>query len=389
MAYRMAIPPLRPRTAHVRRAAQIALDGSAWLIALGACAALRFGPDDFNLDRLVFLFPIVLGAQYLVGYAFGLYRGRVIFGSFDEVAALAKTVLITGLFLFAIDLGITKSRPIPLSSAIAGAMAAFLLMGAARFWWRMVYDRSLRPSSGSCSRVVVVGAGDGGQRAIRAMLRDPESPYIPVAIVDDDRETLGMRIMGVPVAGDRRCIADIARRYDASTILIAVPSASGRVVRELTELAQHAGLAVRVLPSVRELLDRDVALDDIRTPNERDLLGRHHIETDLEQVAHSLRGRRIAVTGAGGSIGRELALQILRCKPRKLVLVNRGENALFHTERVLAAERSEDGAAAAEHVAEAHRHVGPACVSCHRRSQSFGNALGVPEDAAGVCRLVG
>jgi FlaA1/EpsC-like NDP-sugar epimerase len=327
MALRMAIP-LRPRTPQLRRAAQFAIDGAAWMIALAACAALRFGPDDFHVERMVLLLPVVLGIQYLTGHALGLYRGRAIFGSFDEVSTLAKVVSVTAIALFAIDFAIPNRRPVPLSSIVAGAMAAFLLMGAARFWWRMVYDRSLRPSTAGCTRVIVFGAGDGGQRAIRAMLRDPESPYVPVAVLDDEPAMRGVRIMGVPVAGDRNLMAEVAQRYDAKTFLIAVPSASGRVVRDLTDLAQRANLAVRVLPSVRELLDGEVALDDIRAPDERDLLGRHHIETDLEQVADSLRGRRVAVTGAGGSIGSELCRQIMAFEPAELVMIDRDESAL-------------------------------------------------------------
>jgi FlaA1/EpsC-like NDP-sugar epimerase len=304
------------------------IDITAWAVALGACAILRLGPGDVMLARMVAIFPAVIVAQLLAGYAFGLYRGRSIFGSFEEVATLGRVVVVSGSVLFVIDAAITRQRPIPLSSVLGGAVIAFLLMGATRYWWRMVYDRSLRPTLTGRSRVIVFGFGDGGQRAIRAMMRDPNSPYVPVIALDDDPHLRGLRYFGVRVVGDRTAMADAARRYEASILLIALPSASGREIRELTDLARHADLAVRVLPSVRELLEGEVALTDIRQPDARDLLGRHHIETDLELVAGYLRGRRVAVTGAGGSIGSELCRQLLEFEPAELIMIDRDESAL-------------------------------------------------------------
>jgi FlaA1/EpsC-like NDP-sugar epimerase len=318
---------LRPRTAHARRVLQVCIDSTAWALALSACAILRLGPGDMHIARMIAIFPSILLVQLIAGYICGLYRGRAIFGSFEEVATLGRVVLVSGSAFFLLDAAITRERPIPLSSVVAGAAIAFLLMGAARYWWRMVYDRSLRPTP-SGSRVIVFGAGDGGQRAIQAMLRDPDSPYIPVVMLDDDPRVHGARFMGVRVVGDRDKMSEAARRYEASTILLALPAASGAVIRELTDLAQHCKLAVRVLPSVRELLDGEVDVADIRKPNARDLLGRHHIETDLEMVAHYIRGRRVAVTGAGGSIGSELCRQLAAFEPAELIMIDRDESAL-------------------------------------------------------------
>jgi FlaA1/EpsC-like NDP-sugar epimerase len=320
---------LRPRTAHARRALQVAIDATAWGTALVACAVLRVGPEDVHATRLLALFPVVVLAQFVAGYMLGLYRGRSIFGSFEEVATLARVVLVSGSVVFVLDaLLFMQNRPIPLSSVVAGAAIAFLIMGGTRYWWRMMYDRSLRPSLTGTSRVIVFGVGDGGQRAIRAMLRDPKSAYVPVVALDDDRRLQGLRIMGVPVVGDRQAMAEVARRYQAPIILLALPAASGRVIRELTDQAQACGLKVRVLPAVQELLDGDVSVGDIRIPEPRDLLGRHHIETDLEAVADHIAGRRVVVTGAGGSIGSELCRQLAALQPAELIMIDRDESAL-------------------------------------------------------------
>jgi FlaA1/EpsC-like NDP-sugar epimerase len=201
---------------------------------------------------------------------------------------------------------------------------------AVRFWWRMDHDRQLRKrlSERNCERVLVFGAGSGGRAAIAAMVTDPESKYEPVALLDDDPRVLGLTTRGLRVVGDRHDMERAALDWNATGVIIAVPSASGSLVLELSELATKAGLAVRVLPSVRELLDGTVRVVDIREPNERDLMGRHSIETDLELAASYLRDKRVLVTGAGGSIGSELCRQISQFAPAELIMLDRDESAL-------------------------------------------------------------
>jgi FlaA1/EpsC-like NDP-sugar epimerase len=281
-----------------------------------------------HVTRLLLLLPFVAAAQVVAGMMFGLYRGRWVFGSFEEVSAVFRSVLVAGLALFAADLAIQRDRPIPASSALAGAIFAFMLMGGIRYCWRIESDRRLRPALAGRRRVIVFGAGDGGQRAIRAMLRDPDSPYVPVALLDDNRDRWNLRYMGVRVLGDRTAMEQVAHAKGATAVIIAVPSATGPELSELVDLAIKARLDVRVLPSVRELLDGEVRVVDIREPAERDLLGRHRIETDVDSIANYLCGRRVAVTGAGGSIGSELCRQIAAFGPSELIMIDRDESAL-------------------------------------------------------------
>ena len=211
---------------------------------------------------------------------------------------------------------------------------AVLVMVAVRFWWRMDHDRQLRRvlKTRSRERVVVFGAGSGGRAAISAMLSDPEGAYEPVAILDDDPRMRGVTTRGVTVLGNRYDMASVAGERRATAVVIAVPSASSSVVLDLSELATRAGLAVRVLPSVRELLDGRVRVVDIREPTERDLMGRHSIETDLDQAASYLRDKRVLVTGAGGSIGSELCRQIAQFGPAELIMFDRDESALHEVQ---------------------------------------------------------
>src|SRR5262249_20250247 len=159
-------------------------------------------------------------------------------------------------------------------------------------------------------RVIVFGAGEGGTQVINALMRTKESPYYPVALLDDDPRKRNRVINGVRCRGGRDRIHDAARATRAHQLLIAIPSAPADLIRDLAARAADAKLEVKVLPPVHDLLAGSVSLNDIRPISEEDLLGRHQIATDVGSIAGYLRGRRVLVTGAGGSIGSELCRQI-------------------------------------------------------------------------------
>lgn len=316
-----------------RFATQLGLDCMAWGFGVFFGTWVRY---DLQLGRIEIagvLALVVLASvlQFLVGFVFGLYRGRFRFGSFDEVAALALAVGATTSVLFVFDFLISP-RAVPLSATLGGGLAAFVLMGATRYVWRHYLERMRRPPVEGRKRLLVLGAGDAGSQVVTAMLRDPESPYVPIALLDDDRGKRHLRIMGVPVEGARGDLAMVARRRRADGLLIAIPSASGELIGELTALAAEAELKVTVLPPVAELLGGGVSLKDIRPVTEADLLGRREIDTDIASIAGYLTGRRVLVTGAGGSIGSEICRQINRFAPAALIMLDRDESALLEVQ---------------------------------------------------------
>ncbi|MDP9075303.1 MAG: polysaccharide biosynthesis protein [Actinomycetota bacterium] len=301
-----------------------------WVVALYAAAFLRY---EFHVPpekwaHIALLLPVVVLAQIVTGVGFGLYVGRWRYGSFDEVAALLKALTVTTVSLFTIDFLLGSPRMVPLGATLVGGFVALALMGGVRYGRRLAAERRKRPSSDAAERVVIFGAGEGGVQVVTAMLRDPDSPYIPVAMLDDDLGKRNLRIMGVPVVGTRARIAAAAATYRAEIVLIAIPSADSSVVGALSKLVSEAGLAVKVLPSTRELFDDTVRLDDIRDVTPSDLLGRHEIKTNLESIAGYLTGRKVMVTGAGGSIGSELCRQLHGFAPAELIMVDRDESAL-------------------------------------------------------------
>ena len=177
-------------------------------------------------------------------------------------------------------------------------------------------------------RAIIFGAGDGGERTIRAMLFDSDSPYVPVAFLDDDPRKRNLTIRGIRVLGDRGDLPGSPSSFGAKVLIMAVPTGDGALVRQLSREAEKAELDVRVVPSVRELLGGEVSVGDLREPTEADLLGRHKVETDLQSVSDYIRGRTVVVTGAGGSIGSELCRQLSAFSPGRLVMIDRDESGL-------------------------------------------------------------
>jgi FlaA1/EpsC-like NDP-sugar epimerase len=309
---------------------QSAADGLAWFLALAFATIVLY---DFHLGRmnwaaLAAVAPLAWLAQTVAGLAAGLYIGRWRFGSFEEVAALVRATAVTTLLLFLMNLWIQHPRLLPRSAPVVAGMAALVLMAGARYSWRLGLERRRRPSGEGCQRLLVFGAGDGSAQIIPAMLRDSKSRFLPVALLDDDSAKRNLRIMGVPVVGTRARMARAAQDHQADALLIAIPSAGAPLVAELSELAGRAGLAVKVLPPVNELFEGSVGVTDIRDVTPADLLGRHEITTDLDAIAGYLTGRRVLVTGAGGSIGSELCRQIYRFAPAELIMLDRDESAL-------------------------------------------------------------
>jgi FlaA1/EpsC-like NDP-sugar epimerase len=310
---------------------QAIVDALAWTVSIVIATLIRF---DFHVTRVdivgvAAMIPLAIEAQLVGGYITGLYRGRWRYGSFDEAAALARAASLTTGILFLISLGLDR-HPVPLSSVLGAGFGALVLMAAARYVWRLRREQRLRPTGlgGESTRLLVFGAGEGGVQVVTAMQRDPNSPYIPVGIIDDDPAKRNLRILGVQVVGTRRRLIAEARRLHVDALLVAIPSAPAPLLREVSALADEAGLPVKVLPAVRDLFGGQIGVEDIRDIDTRDLLGRRQVQTDLDAVAGYLTGKRVLVTGAGGSIGSELCRQIVRFEPAELVMLDHYESGL-------------------------------------------------------------
>jgi FlaA1/EpsC-like NDP-sugar epimerase len=318
-----------------RHVVAAAADCAAVVVGFATATLLRFGlrTEDVHLLHLAGFLGIAVALHLAFGIGSGLYSGRFRFSSFEEMTAVAGSLAMTTLLLCGADLAL--SRLIPLSAVVAGGMIVLALLSGIRYGTRLVLERRLRPRLDVLHRVLVFGAGEGAEQAIRAMLRNPESAFIPVAIVDDDPANAKLRIRGVPVVGTRDALSEAIASNECDTVLIAIPSATAELVRNIAELAEPLGVDVKVLPPVHALLDRAVRVSDIRPLTNKDLLGRHEIQIDVAAVGGYVKGKRILVTGAGGSIGSELCRQLSHYGPARLVLLDRDESALHSVQLTL------------------------------------------------------
>jgi len=178
-------------------------------------------------------------------------------------------------------------------------------------------------------RTLVVGAGAAGTMVVKEMACRPEQGYVAAGFLDDDPDKLGKNVAGVPVLGPVSDLVSVSEEHDMQQIIIAIPSASGRTMREVVRLAEEAGRPFMIVPGVWEILLGDVQISQIRQVELDDLLGRETVVLDTAEMTDYVRGRTVLVTGAGGSIGSELVRQVASFQPGLVVLMGRGENSVY------------------------------------------------------------
>jgi len=308
-----------------------AVDALTWAVLLYLVSLLRFDLQTPQIRIGPFAVTVVIAmvCQVALGYISVLYRMRWKVGSFEEARALAWTVAGTTGVLLAYDIGL-HDRAVPISAVVVSGAGVFIIAAGYRAAWRMSWE--YRTRSATAQRVIVYGAGIGGSQVTVALLSDPASQYYPVALLDDDPQKQNLRIRHLRVAGRGTDLGRVATATGATVVIIAIPSAGSEFIREVTQRAGEAGLSVLTLPPVSQLFSSAIGVDDIRPVTNEDLLGRRTIDTRVEEIAGYLQGRRVLVTGAGGSIGSELCRQITRFAPADLIMLDRDESGLHQVQ---------------------------------------------------------
>jgi len=291
-------------------------------------------PDPMGATKeTVFrVIPLVFLIQAIVGYIVGIYRRRWRYGSFDEIAGLFTTSVVSIAILLFLRFFDDSLNPYPRSVIVIGGLAGVFLMAANRYVWRLIRQQLRRPTEETATKILVYGAGEGGIQIVNTLLRNPASPYLPVGFIDDNSDVHRLSISGVPVIGGRSSLSEAQAKTGAKTLLIAIPSADSALISEISSSAQSLGMNVKIVPPVQNLFERPLDTGDIRDLTDEDLLGRRKIHTDLQQISEYLVNRRVLVTGAGGSIGSELCRQLVRFNPAELIMLDRDESALHEVQ---------------------------------------------------------
>ena len=274
-------------------------------------------------------------------YLHGLHRVNWSYISMEGLFSLVKALLCSFLAMgFAVLL--LRSLPpftgFPRSILVIDFSITLLFIGSFRVAKRMYFQIFKWPGfkgSYAGKRTLIVGAGDAGEQIVRNMLKRG-SRYFPIGFVDDDSMKAGMSIHNVKVLGKCKDIPTLASYHNIESLVIAMPSATSKAIREIVKLGTEAKIQhTRIVPALSELISGEVSLSDIREVQVDDLLGRQPVKIKVNSIKRSLRGKTVLVTGAGGSIGSELCRQILRFNPQRLIMLDQDETALFNIERRL------------------------------------------------------
>ncbi len=322
---------------HVRRMAgsltsnylTLLLDAIAWTIAIIFALVLRYDFDVLSVSwRSTFVLCLVVVAfQLLAGWVSFLYRGRHPVGSFAELQALVGAVVLVGVAA-GVPTGLWGNEfGLPRSTLLIAAPVALILMGAVRYAKRLISEKSMRPHH-ETERALVYGAGYLGSSIVRRMLTDRNSPYTPVGLIDDDRRKRNVWLDGVRVLGTRDDLASIAEATDAQVLVVTIATADSAFLREILDVAVLSKLKVKVLPPLEDVLEGKSRLRDLRDISIEDLIGRQVINTEIESIADYVTGKRVLVTGAGGSIGSELCRQIHKFAPAELIMLDHDETGM-------------------------------------------------------------
>lgn len=277
---------------------------------------------------LLLLLPLIILIHLGANASAGLY-GCV----WDQAGVEeARRLLIGGVAAGLVVVGfvLVAGRPLPLSTAVFGSAGTLLIVGGTRFQSRVFgYRRRHRKDPQTAVGVVVVGSGRAGGTLVREMLAQDGQDLRPVAVVDEDPRQHGRSLCGVPVLGGLEALREAAVLYDARLAVLARPDATGQDVQRVKAAADAAGLPVKTLPSLAEMAGGAVGVRDVRDLEIQDLLGRTQVASDMEDdVRRVFEGRCVLITGAGGSIGSEIARQVAVFGPARLVLLDHDETHL-------------------------------------------------------------
>ncbi len=312
------------------------------LRADGVSALSTYGP------ALLLYTAAALAITLAVFIPFGLYRRYWRYASIDEMvqivaASLVATMLVVGVFfavripVLGICTALESACSLPRSLPFIDGMLVVLAVGAIRFSVRTADLYLHQGRAGQATqRVLIMGAGEAGAMIAREMRVNPQLGLDPIGFLDDDEYKRRMRIRGLPVLGNRSDLPDLVEDHRVDQVIIAMPTAPGKAIREVLAICEQAGVPARTMPGMYELLGGQVSISQLRAVQIEDLLRREPVQTNVDAVLAMIRGKRVLVTGGGGSIGSELCRQVLRYQPAQLVVLGHGENSIFEITQELA-----------------------------------------------------
>jgi FlaA1/EpsC-like NDP-sugar epimerase len=288
---------------------------------------------DIHLRQFSIYLPFFVGLKITAFYLFQVHRFTWSYVGLHELLKIFKILTSCSLILSSFILFLTYEesfRGFPRSVFLIDYALSLILVGGFMVSKR-VYLHSKRYPLVEQKRTLIIGAGNAGEQIVRDMRRTKDSPYLPVAFVDDDAAKKKVLIHGIKVVGDRRDIPQIVRNLEVELAVIAMPSVPSKEIRDIVSYLHKAGInEIRIIPGTKEIMSQNISILDIKKIDLKDLLSREPVDIDYSQLRKDLEGKRVLITGAGGSIGAELGRQVAQFDPNLLVLLDFDETELFH-----------------------------------------------------------
>ena len=283
------------------------------------------------------LLALFLKLSFMV--LFNLYDILWRFVSLGELIKIFKALslgsLALGMALFLLRIYMPfKATPFPRLILLVDYIFSLILIGSFRISKRVLLEGLKSPFKIKAEKIkiLIIGAGSAGEQIIREMIRNKNSNYSPIGFVDDDPVKRGIKIHGIKVLGKSEDIQKISKNYKIDEILIALPSAHSKEIKKITESIRESNIIkkIKILPSVTDLIDGKINLSDIHEIELEDLLSRSPVKIEFKIIKDFIQDKKILITGAGGSIGSELAKLTLQFNPEILIVIDTDETEIFH-----------------------------------------------------------
>ncbi|MBI5887863.1 MAG: polysaccharide biosynthesis protein [Deltaproteobacteria bacterium] len=291
---------------------------------------LRF---DFSLQpahakEFITYLPLILIIRLGFYIKFGIYKDLWRYSSIRDLLKIFIAATLGSISFFLIVKFLAADIPYPRSIFILDWLLFIMISGGGRLCIR-AFREYMQPASAG-KRTLLIGAGDAGEMIVRDMKNHPRHAYEPVGFIDDSPYKKGLSIHSLPIFGSREVIGEVIKKCNIEEILITMPSAGSAAAKEIYKICRPYNIPIKTLPGLSEILNgSNISVAQIKPLSLENLLSREPIRSDIREISAFIEGRRVLVTGAGGSIGSELCRQIIKNSPSMLILLDRYENGLF------------------------------------------------------------
>jgi len=317
---------------YIRKSILVILDILLVGLALLSAYFLRFDGDlSYYFEQYKNIVIYIIGINIFINFIFGLYNKMWRYASIQELLGIFWSTSVSALLYYLVFWGISIN--VPRSVIVLTWILSMFFIGGTRFFYRVLRDNRVKLrnnlSSGYKKRLMIIGGGDAGANLVKELVQNPNSQYKPVVIVDDAEWKLNNQIYNVPVKGNTNQIPRLVEEEEINEIIIAIPSAAKSRIKEILNICQNTNAIVKILPNINDLINGKAELNQVRNVEVEDLLGRDEVNLDTSGIESYIKDKVCLITGGGGSIGSEIVRQLVKYKPKEIVIIDIYENNVY------------------------------------------------------------